>query len=85
VPDFVCNAVMDALNQAARVKEIKIWKKDDNYDVNGLADLFAVTQMYDPDRLDGDTANTDPAWTRLAKAVSEIVTNPTTRLGFTTT
>lgn len=79
VPDFLTNVVMTALFDAARAKGVDIWKGED-FNVTAVAELFALTQMFA-----GPTATvadpiieTDPAWTRLANAISELATNPTT-------
>jgi hypothetical protein len=82
-PDWLTTAMMKALNQASEVKKMKIWKEaetangTEDFDVEALADLFAITQRFDLEF----SPDTDPAWSRLANAVSEIATNAATPVG----
>lgn len=71
-PDFVTNAVMDALIKASELKGVHVWHEDGNFDETALANLFCVTQ-----RLDLDRNPTTPRG-RLAAALAEIMSNDLT-------
>lgn len=48
-PDWLTNALMAALTETAKIKDIKIWKEDEatgteDFDLEGLARLFAESQ-----------------------------------------
>ena len=81
-PDWLTSAMMEALKKASAANGVTIWKtlndQTEDFDIEGLANLFMRTQRFD---LDSAQLETDPAWSRLANAVSEIATNPATPVG----
>src|SRR6266542_6763295 len=81
-PDWLTTAMMEALDKASAAKGVTIWKtlKDQNqtedFDIEGLATLFMQTQRSDSFQVahgneSNNESDTDPAWSRLANAVSE--------------
>jgi hypothetical protein len=74
IPDFLTDAVAVALNEAAGIKGVTIWKEAENgdgedYDVEALADLFTVSQLLDIEP-DGNQ--------KVLRAVHELLNNPRT-------
>jgi hypothetical protein len=72
VPDFVTDAVMDALIKASKLKGINVWReseKGQEFDRRALADLFAVSKML---RLDVDENST----AALASLIAAILAHP---------
>lgn len=68
VPDFVTDAMMEAIGRAAQVKGIYPWRDKDGFeefDPNRLAELFAVSKLL--------SFNNPHA--RLAQALAEILDN----------
>jgi hypothetical protein len=71
VPDFVTDAVMDALVRAGRLKQINVWQDSPSMDLSrrSLAKLFAVSKML---RLDVDENST----AALASLIAAILAHP---------
>ncbi len=83
VPDFLTNAMMFALDEAAKIKGIRIYKKlEDNsedFDAEGLAQLFAASAFLSlkNEATHGDGEATQLSATdrdRIARAVADILT-----------
>ena len=72
VPDFVTDAVMDALKHAAAIKRLHIWKQkgdEEVFDSAALSNLFAITPMLSLDPSEKQ---------RVTDATAEILRNPQT-------
>ena len=71
VPDFVTDAIVDALIEAAAIKNIHVWKRQgkdaEEFDAAKLANLFAVTPMFSLRKSDKQ---------RVIDATAEILRNP---------
>lgn len=75
VPDFLADAMVDALARAAATKEIELWKRDGDaeaYDAKAMAQLFLLAPRFlpSPTRVSGKQC--------VADAVVEILQNPQT-------
>lgn len=69
IPDFVTDAVMLALKEAAHVKRVNIWNGEEEFDSKVVGDLFADTKML--------SLEPTPKQ-RVVDAVHEILNNPQT-------
>jgi hypothetical protein len=74
IPDFLTDAMMVALNKAAEIKGVTIWKDTEDgvaeeFDATGLADLFSGAQTLSLDIDDKE---------RVLRATSELLHNPKT-------
>jgi hypothetical protein len=62
IPDFLTNAMMNALSEAAKSKRVTIWKEMDggeDFDVEALADLFVLSQSLDIEMHNNAAARAD--------------------------
>lgn len=75
IPDFICDAVTDALNKASISQNIDIWQSDKDGDMElsrrGLADLFTHARMLSVAPVPNSTA-------ALALGLADILNNPHT-------
>jgi hypothetical protein len=81
IPDYLTNAVMDAISAAAQLKQINYWNEDGgDFDMDGLATLFLASQDVDlrhgPDAIAfhvSELLNNSECPTALHNAIGEAV------------